>query len=314
MSKKSKQIKIEKIAECKDIFQQPAGKMLAAVIREKETIFRAAWAHYQTTTDDPEALHNLRVDLRRLRVWIKLTRNEVKTNKPARKQLRMLAKASNPLRDHEVILGWLSLAQKQLGEMPALDKLIEYGQQAYQQSTELRFSEKQRLAPQSKQKQGDDLGQWLDKTVTQRIELIDQLLREGMAETHIARIEIKYLRYLLEPFTGTVNHAKALVEWCKEIQGVLGDFHDVQVFRSHLPEFARWIIDHELEAVTLLPGKQTKAITKVFANAREPVIALSGWQEQELQRQWQNWLGLRHTYLNRLEDFRKAFDLSEPPV
>lgn len=307
MAKKTKKIKIESLAGRKDIFQQPADKMLAAIIREQEGRFRAAWSHYQTSTDDSEALHDLRVDLRRLRVWVKLTRGEVSTKKPARKQLSMLAKASNPLRDHQVIFDWLALAKQQLGDTPALNQLIGYGQQAYRQSTDLCFSEKQWLEPRGKAKQGDVLGQWLDNMFKQRIALIEQLLRAEMAEAHLARIEVKYLRYLLEPFTGTVDHAKALVQWCKEIQGILGDFHDVQVFRSHLPEFARWVTDYELEAVALLPGKQARAITKVFANAREPIIALSGWQQQECQRQWQNWLSLRENYLSTLNQLRQAW-------
>lgn len=305
MGKKSKKIQFHTIADVKNALSKPAGRMLLEVILEKEMTFHAAWTHFQTAENDPEALHDMRVELRRLRVWVKLARDEVKTKQSTRKRLKALANSSNPVRDHEVMLAWLALAQKQIGDMPALDKLIEYGKQAYQQSTELRFSTKQELEPQIKQKMGIGLGQWLDKTVEQRIELINQLLRAGMQETHLARIEIKYLRYLLEPFIDIVNNAKALVEWCKEVQQLLGDFHDMQVFRSHLPEFARWVIDHELTEITLLTGKQSSAITKVFANAREPVIALSGWQDQELQRQWHKWLELRDNYLNKLEELRK---------
>lgn len=305
MSKTRKKIQIETITDGNNILLKPAGRVLVEIIREKEMAFRAAWTHFQLADDDPEALHDMRVDLRRLRVWIKLTRDEVKTNKPTSKHLKALAKASNPVRDHEVMLSWLALAQKQIGEMPALDKLIEYGKQAYQQPTELEFSAKQGLEPQVKQKMGIGLGQWLDRTVEQRIGHIDQLLHSGMEEAHIARIEIKYLRYLLEPFTSLVKNSKELVGWCKEVQELLGDFHDMQVFRSHLPEFARWVTDHELAQVALLPGKQSKAITKVFANAREPLIALSGWQEQELQRQWHNWLGVRENYLHLLQNLRQ---------
>ncbi|HAO26249.1 MULTISPECIES: CHAD domain-containing protein [unclassified Methylophaga] len=304
----SKKIQVETTTGSKPVLLQPAGKILAEIVRQKETAFRTAWAHFQTTEDDPEALHDMRVDLRRLRVWVKLTRGEIKTNKAVGKRLKALAKASNPVRDHEVTLAWLSLAQKQIGDRPALAKLIEYGKQAYQQSTELRFSPKQRLEPQIKQKMGIGLGKWLEQTVEQRIELIDQLLNAGMQETHLARIEIKYLRYLLEPFTETVSNAKALVEWCKKVQQLLGDFHDMQVFRSHLPEFARWVIDQELAEVALLTGKQSRAITKVFANAREPVIALSGWQDQELQRQWHNWIAVRENYLSVLQALRKNTD------
>jgi CHAD domain-containing protein len=305
MNKKRKKIQIETIDGGNNLLLKPAGRVLAKIIREKETAFHAAWVHFQTAENDPEALHNMRVDLRRLRVWIKLTRDEVKTNKPTCKRLKALAKASNPVRDHEVMLGWLVLAQTQIGEMPALYNLLEYGKQAYQQSYELNFSTKQRLEPRAKQKVDVGLGQWLDKTIEQRIELIDQLLHAEMEEAHLARIEIKYLRYLLEPFTGVVKNSEALVAWCKEVQELLGDFHDMQVFRSHLPEFAHWVIDRELAEVALLTGKQSQAITKVFANAREPVIALSGWQDQELHRQWHHWLAERDRYLNRLQTLRK---------
>lgn len=305
MSKKRKKIKIESIIDGNNVLLKPAGKVLAELILEKEAAFLASWMYFQTAENDTDALHNMRVDLRRLRVWVKLTHNEVTVRNSTYKRLKALAKASNPIRDHEVMLTWLAVAHNQIGELPTLNNLIEYGKQSYPQSTQLSFSTKQNLEPQVKQKMGSGLDKWLEKTVEQRIKLIDQLLHEGMGEAHLARIEIKYLRYLLEPFTDKVNNAKALVEWCKKVQELLGDFHDMQVFRSHLPDFARWVTDHELAQVALSKGKQSKAITKVFANAREPVIALSGWQEQELQRQWQNWLGVRDNYLHQLQNFRQ---------
>ena len=306
MSKKRKKIKNESIVDSDNVLLKPAGKVLAELILEKEAAFLASWMHFKTAENDLDALHNMRVDLRRLRVWVKLTRDEVKTNQKANKQLKALAKASNPLRDHEVMLSWLALAKNQIGGVSALDNLIEYGKQAYkQQSTQLIFSTKQSLAPQPKQKISVGLEQWLEKTLEQRIKLIDQLLHTGMGDAHLARIEIKYLRYLLEPFSSSVKNSKELVSWCKEVQEILGDFHDLQVFRSHLPDFARWVIDHELVEVTLSSGKQSRAITKVFANARESIIALSGWQDQELSRQWFKWLDRRDNYLLLLQTLRK---------
>lgn len=130
-------------------------------------------------------------------------------------------------------------------------------------------------------------------------------MQSEMADVHHARIEIKYLRYLLEPFTNISDNAERLTNWCKELQEILGNFHDVQIFRSHLPEFAGWVIDRELSQIALLAGKQSKAITKAFANAREPVIALAGWQDQELTNQWRNWLKVRDNYLHILQDLRK---------
>lgn len=304
MIKKSKKVQIETISDGNDILLKSANKVLAEVIREKETTFRSSWTHFKIAEDDPEALHDMRVDLRRLRVWLKLTRDEVKTNKSACKQLKTLAKASNPVRDHEVILGWLSHAQKQIGESPELDRLIEYGKQKFQQSTALKFTEKQHLYPQAKSKKAINFGQWLDSAIEQRIEVIAQLLNAGLEEAHLARIEIKYLRYLLEPFTNILKNAKDLVEWSKQVQGVLGDIHDVQIFRSHLPDFARWVTDIELAQVAFSVGKQSKAIIRVFANARGPVIALSGWQDQELKHQWNKWLGVRDNYLLTLQKLR----------
>lgn len=305
MNKKSKKIHHALIADSKNILLRPASRVLAGIIKEKEAAFYAAWMHFQTAEDDSDALHQMRIELRRLRVWLKLTRSDVKTNQSTCKRLKTLTNASNPLRDHEVILAWLSRAQTQIEDMPALGILIEYGKQTYQQSAKLSFSKKNGLEPQAKHKKGIGLGIWLEKTVEQRVKQIEQLLLSEMDDIHLARIEIKYLRYLLEPFTNTSDNAENLAKWCKEIQDVLGNFHDVQIFRSHLAEFAGWVIDRELTQIAMLPGKQSKAITKAFANAREPVIALSGWQDQQLTSQWQNWLKVRDNYLYILQELRK---------
>ncbi|HHQ69386.1 MAG TPA: CHAD domain-containing protein [Halothiobacillaceae bacterium] len=292
---------IKAITTGKRIWHKPAGEVLADVIQEKEKTFLKAWAHYQKAEDDPEALHDMRVDLRRLRVWEKLARDQVKTHKPTRKRLKALAKASNPLRDHEVTLDWLDAARRDLPQSDALNQLVEYGHKAYTERTELAFSEKPGLKPKLKNKKGPSLALWLHQTVDQRISVIDEQLRAGADMAHEARIGIKYLRYLLEPFISELPAAKDTVAWCKHVQDALGDFHDIEVFREHLPEFARWVIEHELAEVAALQGEQSQAITKVFANARDPIIALSGWQHQQYERHWSIWADKRDKQLDILQ-------------
>lgn len=296
---KKKQIKA--MTSGKGVWNEPAATVLADVIKEKEKIFIKAWAHYRKAKDDPEALHDMRVDLRRLRVWEKLARDQLKTRKQTRKRLKALAKASNPLRDHEVTLDWLDAARRDLPQSEALDNLIEYGHQAYAENTELTFSEKPGLKPQPRNKKGPSLALWLHQTVDQRITVIDEQLRAGSDKAHDARIGIKYLRYLLEPFVSELPAAKDTVAWCKGVQEALGDFHDIEVFRTHLPEFASWVTDRELAEVAALQGKQSRAITKVFASARDPIIALSGWQHQEYERQWDIWSEKRDEQLGILQ-------------
>ena len=296
---KKKQIKA--MSRAKNVWHKPAADVLSDVIREKENDFLAAWAHYQKAEDDPEALHDMRVDLRRLRVWEKLTRDQLKTRKKTRKRLKALAKASNPLRDHEVTLDWLEAAKRDLEEYPIIATLIEYGHEEYQQTQELRFTEKPGLKPKPASKKSPELGRWLHKTVDERISVIDEQLRAGSEMAHQARIGIKYLRYLLEPFTKELPAAKDTVAWCKTVQDALGDFHDVEVFRSHLPEFADWLLKRELAPAVAADGKQSRTITKAFATSRDAIITLSGWQHQEYERQWDIWADQRDEHLAILQ-------------
>lgn len=158
MSKKTQKFHNALITGDKNILLLPANQVLARIMKQKEAAFLAAWQHYQTAADDADALHQMRIELRRLRAWLKLTRSDVKTNQSACKRLKVLTNASNPLRDHEVVLDWLSRAQTHITDMPALDVLIEYGKARYQHSTKLSFSKKKGLDPKAKHTKGIRLG------------------------------------------------------------------------------------------------------------------------------------------------------------
>ena len=67
---------------------------------------------------DPEALHDARVEIKRLRVWLKHSRPVLKTRKKGRKMLKAFTQASNPLRDLEVMLAWLEQLEANSNRAP----------------------------------------------------------------------------------------------------------------------------------------------------------------------------------------------------
>ena len=71
-----------------------------------------AAAHRERLTQpgDPEALHDFRVAVRRLRSWLRAHGGTLARSAPKRAQkwLRRLAGATNHSRDAEVFLGWLA--------------------------------------------------------------------------------------------------------------------------------------------------------------------------------------------------------------
>ncbi|OYV45991.1 MAG: hypothetical protein B7X12_06935 [Halothiobacillus sp. 20-53-49] len=98
--------------------KKPAHQVIALIIKAIEKkVRRQRWLmllqHHSkldanTAPLDPEALHDFRVELRRLRVWLAQSRDCVATRRAARSQLRALAKMSNAPRDTEVFLSLLA--------------------------------------------------------------------------------------------------------------------------------------------------------------------------------------------------------------
>jgi CHAD domain-containing protein len=210
---------------------------------------------------DPEALHDFRVGLRRLRSCLRAYRSPLKgsVSKKARRRLRELARATNPGRDIEVQLDWLHRQAARLGsgETEGLAWLVgrlegrKY--ESLDRVTEDTSREFVRLAGQLRRRLGtfhmhvrtgreakhlsfgEATGRLIQDTA---VELSDRLkavsLREHVAEAHAARISAKRLRYLLEPLSHRATGAKALVGRLKQVQDVLGHLHDTQVLSQEI--------------------------------------------------------------------------------
>jgi len=269
---------------------KPAGEVVATLVSLQQGVFRAAWKHYcQCAEDDPEALHDLRVELRRLRVWLKLSRDVIRTKKPTRRRLKALARASSPARDREVMMALL-------GEQARDPESGDVGQQLLRLADAFDPPAHQRLDFWSKpglksRPRGDTppFADWFVERIEEMLELIRRDMAEGREGAHAARIQIKHLRYLVEPMAEPFPGVAGLLEELKTIQDRLGDVHDLVVFRSHIPRWAGWLVEDQLPPALERPGRQTRAVTRAMAGVREQAVDLAGWQDARLNELWQRW-------------------------
>ncbi|MGM0517732.1 MAG: CHAD domain-containing protein [Pseudomonadota bacterium] len=269
---------------------QPAGEVVSTLVSLQQDVFRRAWKHYgECAEDDPEALHDLRVELRRLRVWLKLSRDVIRTRKSSRKRLKALARASSPARDREVMMGLIGQQARdpEIGE--AGQRLLRLAEEqdppAHQR---LAFDLKPGLKPRPRQ-DTPPFADWFAERIEQMLELMQRDMAEGLDGAHAARIQGKYLRYLAEPMAEPFPGVAGLLEDLKAVQDRLGDVHDLVVFRAHIPRWAGWLVEEQLPPALERPGRQTRAVTRAMAAAREQVMDLAGWQDARLDELWQQW-------------------------
>ncbi len=280
---------------------RPAGEVAATLVSAQQAVLRKAWKHYcRCADDDPEALHDLRVELRRLRVWLKLSRDVIRTRKSARRRLKSLARASSPARDREVMLGLLGELARDPGIGEAGERLLRLADEhdpASRQS--LAFDPKPGLAPRPRATTPPFVD-WFTEQMTSMLDLIRRDMEEGRAGAHAARIQVKYLRYLVEPMSEPFAAVAPMLGDLKTIQDRLGDVHDLVVMRGHIPRWAGWLVEDGLPAALERPGKQTRAVTQSFAETRTRVIDLAGWQDARLNSLWADWEGARPALERRL--------------
>jgi CHAD domain-containing protein len=233
--------------------KDPSRKAVRALVRGYLDVAVAA-AERLSAAGDPEALHDVRVAIRRLRVVLRSHKSDLKPGVPKgmRKALSALASRTTEARDAEVFVDWL---KKRVGRLPRARRA---GARWLIQKSEARLAVEYRA---------------LRRLVPKAIEIIDPLLRAGLAiasaggrsgegpsfearsaraiarETeelvkalgrvrtssdddaaHDARIAAKKVRYLLEPAVGA--RGGSVVKPLKQLQGHLGDLHDLAGVRA----------------------------------------------------------------------------------
>lgn len=229
---------------------------------------------------DPEALHDFRVAIRRLRSHLRAYRDCHGVGRKIERRLRDLAGATGGGRNAEVALAWLETACKDLPEPAACDGLL---------------AELIRERDAAYARVGTDLGEAWDELAADlrrrlarrpeagavafsalaegRLRDHEALLKERLARVrtladqdpaHRARIEAKRLRYLIEPLRGTVPGAAEAVRALAAFQDTVGIMHDREVMvanlQSALHRTAARAADRRLaEAVAEAEGRRAPA-------------------------------------------------------
>ncbi|KJZ41916.1 CHAD domain-containing protein [Pseudomonas fluorescens] len=179
---------------------------------------------------DPEALHDLRTTVRRLRSLLRPLRGL-----PGVEQLEAAASRvgdlTTPLRDREVLAAYLlehdqpEAAHRRMAQMaeayPAVATSPEVAQLLMILDAFPRFL-------RASQRQGllKGLRQSIEKRLAKQWKKLDQALHDPAHDRHRLRLLIKRVRYGIEAYPELDRLPKAAMPRLKSAQGALGDWHD----------------------------------------------------------------------------------------
>jgi len=212
--------------------------------------------------EDPEALHDFRVALRRLRSSLRAWRPHLVStvSRRSRRRLRALARATGRSRDLEVHLAWVRTRAESLKEYQRpgadwllarmetrkvrADRRLETRLKGDFERTELRLraglsSVRVVVVPPLPVAHAVTGAGVLGRLVGDLgIELGNRLIAvrtiADQVEAHQARIAGKRLRYVLEPLAPRIETAPAIIVQLKALQDGLGRLHDAHVFAGYL--------------------------------------------------------------------------------
>ncbi|WP_338585427.1 CHAD domain-containing protein [Pseudomonas sp. MAG733B] len=179
---------------------------------------------------DPEALHDLRTTVRRLRSLLRPLRGL-----PGVEQLETAASGvgdlTTPWRDREVLAAYLlkhdqpEAAQRRLAQMaeayPAVATSTELAQLLVILDAFPRFL-------RASQRQGllKGLGKRIEKRLGKQWKKLDEALHDPAHDRHRLRLLIKRVRYGIDAYPELDRLPKAAMPRLKSAQGALGDWHD----------------------------------------------------------------------------------------
>jgi CHAD domain-containing protein/CYTH domain-containing protein len=229
----------------------------------------ASAAHKRLVDEaDDEALHDLRVALRRLRSWERAFRPYLRDDlaKKLRRRLRNLASDTGASRDLEVHLAWLTSQRRSLGrrQRAGLNWLVAELEARKSDADEVLERDVQDRFHRLHDRLARALGSYREQlrlrrdgsavplpafgdALAPRVRTLARELQDHLShvtserderESHEARINAKRLRYLLEPVVKIVPGAGDIVDQLKSLQDVLGDLHDAQVFGDEITKLA----------------------------------------------------------------------------
>jgi CHAD domain-containing protein len=208
--------------------------------------------------DDPEALHDFRVALRRFRSIERAYRSWVEEALPKklRKRLRELVHSTGPVRDSEVQLHWLERQRvalrpnQRVGYQWLQRRLEERQRQGYvaiRGRLTLEFASLAGLLRAALAMPCEASFSSFAQITGEKLQpLLGELEQDFAAigngaevsRVHDARLLVKRARYLLEPVAPALEQGKAMVGELAALQDLLGGIHDAEVLGASLDEAA----------------------------------------------------------------------------
>lgn len=202
---------------------------LVAQVLGLEVRLLACQARLAVATD-PEALHDLRTTVRRLRSLLRPLRGL-----PGVEQLEAAASAvgqvTTPLRDREVLAAYLQehgqheAATRRMAQMAEAYPNVAQGPQLAQLLLVLdAFPRFLRAAQRQKILRG--LRQRIEKRLAKQWGALDQTLHDPAHDRHRLRLLIKRVRYAADAYPELAQLPAKAMSRLKAAQGALGDWHD----------------------------------------------------------------------------------------
>jgi len=214
-----------------------------------------------TYADDPEAVHDFRVALRRLRSWMRAFRPHLAdtVRKKTERRLQRLARIAGRARDLEVQSQWLralpprspaltlaaahwleqangvaydaarrKLAREVAADFPSLADKLDRQLAHYLLDVDVDAPARERplgavMAPLLREHRD---------AVLEKLAAVQT--REQLTEAHAARIAVKRLRYLLEALDDVSRPGRAVVKRLAALQHEFGELHDAQVLADRV--------------------------------------------------------------------------------
>ncbi len=269
--------------------------------------------------DDEEALHDFRVALRRLRSLLRAFRPLVEdtVSRKLRRRLRDLARLTGAARDAEVRMAWVRDARAKLpaGQRAGVAwwaaRLAAERDAAYLKLHEDAVREFDKLGPRLRRALarpvtaapqdtfGRAVGERLMAEATElerRLTLIHSI--DDEVQAHGARIEVKRIRYLLEPLADD-RAVAAVLKPLREAQDLLGALHDVQTLGTVLGDAAaqaaaeRTRERHRITTNRPAPAAAPKRRARPSPAGLLALARLARAEEERLFRQLQRGRGLQ---------------------
>jgi CHAD domain-containing protein/CYTH domain-containing protein len=253
---------------------------------------------------DAEALHDVRVAMRRLRSWLRAFEDvlDESVGDKGQRRLSRLASSTNPGRDSEVLLEWVEKLGANMSARHRAGVQFLAGDLAARRDRA--YADVQRDLRARLEKLDARLRSGLETyTVTMRVgtpnepkpfaQVIADAIEEQLALAikdlvrlssedddkiiHRARIHGKRLRYLLEPLRPELEPAKDAVRSLRVVQDLLGDLHDLHnlaLETSRAIEQAAVDRARQLAEAVALPDGGNAVAQALRADERPGLLAL----------------------------------------